>query len=50
MKRPTCSPSSDSSRLSNPSYHNKALIDEGQSKFEGYVGSLTVETEYTLDG
>lgn len=35
---------------SNPNYNHKALIDEGQSKFEGYVGSVTVETEYTLDG
>jgi beta-lactamase superfamily II metal-dependent hydrolase len=35
---------------SNPNYSNKKLVDEGQSKFEGYVGSLTVETEYTLDG
>jgi hypothetical protein len=34
---------------SNPSYYNESLVDEGQSKFEGYVGSLTVETEYTLD-
>jgi beta-lactamase superfamily II metal-dependent hydrolase len=33
---------------SNPSYTHKALTDEGQSKFEGYVGSFTVETEYTL--
>jgi hypothetical protein len=35
---------------SNPSYSHKALVDEGQSKFDGYVGSFTVETEYTLDG
>lgn len=35
---------------SSSTYYNKALNDEGQSKFEYYVGSLTVETEYTLDG
>lgn len=35
---------------SNPNYSNKALTNEGQSTFEGYVGSLTVETEYTLNG
>ena len=35
---------------SNSNYLNKALADEGQSQFEGYVGSLTVETEYTLSG
>lgn len=34
---------------SNPSYLHKALVDEGQSRFDGYVGSFTVETEYTLD-
>lgn len=33
---------------SKPGYWNKALDDEGQAAFEGYVGSLTVETEYTL--
>lgn len=35
---------------SNPNYFHKALIDKAQSKFEGYVGSFTVETEYTLSG
>jgi beta-lactamase superfamily II metal-dependent hydrolase len=35
---------------SNPNYYNKALINEGQSKFGGYVGSFTVETKYTLGG
>ena len=35
---------------SNPQYYHKALSDEGQSSFNGYVGSFTVETEYTLDG
>lgn len=35
---------------SDPSYSHKALVDEGQSKLDGYVGSFTVETAYTLDG
>lgn len=35
---------------SSSTYYNKALTDEGQSKFNYYVGSMTVETEYTLDG
>lgn len=35
---------------SNPSYCHKGLVNEGQSKFGGYVGSITVETEYTLNG
>ncbi|WP_426436041.1 ComEC/Rec2 family competence protein [Bradyrhizobium genosp. P] len=34
---------------SNPDYSHKALKDEQQSKFPGYVGSITVETEYTLE-
>lgn len=36
--------------VSNPNYSNKALTDEGKSDFgtEKYVGSITVETEYTL--
>lgn len=29
-------------------YTNDALVNEGMSSFDGYVGSLTVETEYTL--
>jgi beta-lactamase superfamily II metal-dependent hydrolase len=33
---------------SNPSYWNKVLTDEGQSKFKGYVGSFTVESEAAL--
>lgn len=33
---------------SNPNYSHKKLTDEQQNKFDGYVGSLTVETEYTL--
>lgn len=33
---------------SNSTYWNKALKDEGQNAFDGYVGSITVETEYTL--
>ncbi|MBA2935652.1 MBL fold metallo-hydrolase [Sphingomonas sp. CGMCC 1.13654] len=39
--------------VSNGSYKNetlaKKLTDEGQSKFDGYFGSLEVETEYTLE-
>jgi hypothetical protein len=34
--------------VSSDTYYNKALTDEGQSRFSNYVGSLTVETEYTL--
>ena len=33
---------------SNEGYSHKKLTDEGQSAFEGYIGSFTVETEYTL--
>ncbi len=29
-------------------YSNANLEDQGQNKFDGYVGSITVETEYTL--
>jgi beta-lactamase superfamily II metal-dependent hydrolase len=36
--------------VSEQGYVHDALTDEGQSKFDGYVGSFTVETEYTLDG
>lgn len=35
---------------SNPGYSHSALTDDGQLKFDGYVGSFTVETEYTLVG
>jgi beta-lactamase superfamily II metal-dependent hydrolase len=35
---------------SNQNYSNKALTNEGQTEFKNYVGSITVETEYTLDG
>ena len=35
---------------SNPNYAHKQLNQEGQTLFDGYVGSITVETEYTLDG
>ena len=31
-------------------YSHKNLDDEGQSKYPNYFGSITVETEYTLDG
>lgn len=34
---------------SNENYAHNALTDEGQSKFPHYIGSITVETEYTLD-
>jgi beta-lactamase superfamily II metal-dependent hydrolase len=34
--------------VSSDTYSHKALQDEGQSKFPNYVGSITVETEYTL--
>jgi beta-lactamase superfamily II metal-dependent hydrolase len=33
---------------SNPSYSHALFADENQNTFEGYVGSITVETEYTL--
>jgi beta-lactamase superfamily II metal-dependent hydrolase len=35
---------------SNTTYSNKHLVDEGRSTFPNYIGSITVETEYTLDG
>lgn len=35
---------------SNPRYSHDALTNEGESRFDGYIGSFTVETEYTLDG
>jgi beta-lactamase superfamily II metal-dependent hydrolase len=34
----------------NPDYNPTAsLSDEGENKFDGYFGSITVETEFTLD-
>lgn len=33
---------------SNLNYSHKGLNDEGQAEFDGYVGSITVETEFTL--
>lgn len=36
--------------VSNANYSHKNLDDEGQSQFPNYIGSITVETEYTLDG
>lgn len=36
--------------VSNPNYTHGKLADEGKTTFENYVGSITVETEYTLDG
>ena len=35
--------------VSNPGYSNSALTDEGMTSFPNYVGSITVETEYTLE-
>lgn len=35
--------------VSNPNYTDDKLTDEGKTTFENYVGSITVETEYTLD-
>ncbi|MBR0713968.1 ComEC/Rec2 family competence protein [Bradyrhizobium liaoningense] len=34
--------------VSNANYSHKKLADEKQSRFPNYVGSITVETEYTL--
>lgn len=34
--------------VSNPSYSHKGLADEGMTTFDHYVGSITVEAEYTL--
>ena len=34
--------------VSNASYTNSNLTDEGASTYDNYVGSITVETEYTL--
>ncbi|ADB14988.1 hypothetical protein Psta_0297 [Pirellula staleyi DSM 6068] len=34
---------------SNPGYSHNGLVKERQSKFDGYIGSFSVETEYTLD-
>lgn len=33
--------------VSNPNYWHKGLIDEGRNTFENYVGSITVESDYT---
>ncbi|MBA7469771.1 hypothetical protein ES707_05045 [subsurface metagenome] len=33
---------------SNPNYSHSGFDDEQQDAFDGYVGSITVETEYTL--
>lgn len=35
---------------SNSTYSNENLADEGQERFPNYIGSITVETEYTLNG
>lgn len=34
--------------VSNPNYSHKELDDEGMTTFDNYVGSITVETGYTL--
>lgn len=34
--------------VSNPNYSHDSLDDEGKATFDNYVGSITVETEYTL--
>lgn len=34
--------------VSNETYSHAGLCDEGQAKFPNYIGSITVETEYTL--
>lgn len=34
--------------VSNPKYSHDGLNDEGKSTFDNYVGSISVETEYTL--
>ncbi|MGS0997453.1 hypothetical protein [Rhodanobacter sp. UC4451_H18] len=36
--------------VSNENYSHAELTDESQAMFENYIGSITVETEYTLDG
>jgi len=36
--------------VSGATYYHKGLTNEGQTAYPNYVGSLTVETEYTLDG
>ena len=34
--------------VSNPNYSHNGLTDEGRETFENYIGSITVETDYTL--
>jgi beta-lactamase superfamily II metal-dependent hydrolase len=34
--------------VSNPDYSHDGLTNEGMTSFEHYIGSITVETEYTL--
>lgn len=34
--------------VSNPNYKPDGFADEGQASFPNYIGSITVETEYTL--
>ncbi len=35
--------------VSSETYSHAGLTDEGRAKFPNYIGSITVETEYTLD-
>lgn len=35
--------------VSNPDYKHSKLTDEGMSTFDNYVGSITAETEYSLN-
>lgn len=36
--------------VSNVAYKRSDLKDEGANRFDNYIGSITVETEYTLEG
>ena len=36
--------------VSNAAYKRSDLKDEGADSFENYIGSIEVETEYTLEG
>lgn len=36
--------------VSNPEYKRSDLNDEGADSFDNYIGSIKVETEYTLEG
>jgi hypothetical protein len=34
--------------VSNDDYSHRGLTDENQATYPNYIGSITVETEYTL--